>query len=146
MPRRVFTDAKALLNDLLDRHEAGTAAPVADPDYFAFSDVSEIDRFVSEVSGAEAAAAVRLAKGRGRHGDQIAHVRLEDAASLHDMLGRRPVGDQAAEACARLLDGLDMPTAFDAPIAALSPPSPEYRIARRSLSSGRPRAGPGGGR
>jgi hypothetical protein len=36
MPRR-FTDAKALLGHLLDRYEAGTASPVAYPDYRAFA-------------------------------------------------------------------------------------------------------------
>jgi hypothetical protein len=38
MPRR-FTDAKALLGHLLDRYEAGTASPVAYPDYRAFASV-----------------------------------------------------------------------------------------------------------
>ena len=56
MPRN-FTDAKELLGDLLDRYEGGTASPIGYPDYSAFADVSEIDRFVKKLQEAEAAAA-----------------------------------------------------------------------------------------
>jgi Uncharacterized protein conserved in bacteria C-term(DUF2220) len=118
MPRS-FTDAKELLGDLLDRYEGGTVSPIGYPDYSAFADVSEIDRFVRKLEEVEAAGAIRIAKGRGRNGDQIAHVRLEAVSRLYDLLGRRPVGEHAAEASGRLLDGLDLPNEFDAPIAAI---------------------------
>jgi Uncharacterized protein conserved in bacteria C-term(DUF2220) len=118
MPRN-FTDAKELLGDLLDRYEGGTASPIGYPDYSAFADVSEIDRFVKKLQEAEAAGAIRIAKGRGRNGDQIAHVRLEAVSRLYDLLGRRPVGELAAEARSRLLDGLDLRNEFEAPIAAI---------------------------
>ena len=51
MPRN-FTDAKELLGDLLDRYEGGTASPIGYPDYSAFADVSEIDRFVKKLQEA----------------------------------------------------------------------------------------------
>src|SRR5216683_437518 len=118
MPRR-FTDASELLGDLLDRYEDGSPRPIAHPHYENFADVSELDRFVKLLVEAEAAGAVRIAKGRGRNSDQIAHVRLEAAARLYELLGRRPVGDLAAEAISRLLDGLDLPNEFESPVAAI---------------------------
>jgi hypothetical protein len=118
MARR-FADARKLLGDLLDRHEAGAASPIGYPDYSEFADVSEIDRFVKELREAEAAGAIRIAKGRGRNGDQIAHVRLEAVARLYDLLNRRPVGELAAEAGIRLVDGLDLPLEFEAPLVAI---------------------------
>jgi hypothetical protein len=118
MPR-CFTDAKELLGDLLDRYEGGAASPIGYPDYSAFADVSEIDRFVRKLQEAEAAGAIRIAKGRGRNEDQIAHVRLEAVPRLYDLLGRRPVGELVAEARSRLLDGLDLPNEFEAPVAAI---------------------------
>src|SRR5947207_7446746 len=118
MPRR-FTDASELLGDLLDRYEDGSSRPIAHPHYEDFADVSELDRFVKALEEAEAAGAVRIAKGRGRNADQIAHVRLEDASCLYGMLGRRPVGERAAEAHSGLLHGLELPSEFDTNIAEI---------------------------
>src|SRR5215471_13071547 len=117
MPRR-FTDARALLHDLLDRYEAGTPTPRAHLDDEAFADVSELDRFVKQLVVAEEAGAIRIARGRGRDSDHIQYVKLEAAVRLYELLGRRPVGELAAEASRRLLEELDLPAAFDAPIAA----------------------------
>jgi hypothetical protein len=49
------------MDDLLDRHEGGTASPIGYPDYSGFADVSEIDRFVKELQDAEPAGAIRIA-------------------------------------------------------------------------------------
>jgi hypothetical protein len=105
--------------DLLDRHEAGTVSPIGYPDYASFSDVGETDRFAQELGGAELSRAVKIAKGRGRNSDQIAHVRLEDASRLYVLLGRRPARELADEATSRLMDGLDLPAEFEAAAASL---------------------------
>jgi Wadjet protein JetD, C-terminal len=118
MARR-FADARKLLGDLLDRHEAGAASPIGYPAYSEFADVSAIDRFVRELEEAEAAGAIRLAKGRGRNGDQIAHVKLDVAARLYELLGRRPPGELAAEAGLRLVAGFDLPQELEAPCVAI---------------------------
>ena len=119
MPPRRYTDARELLGDLLDRHEKGTASPIVHPDDADFADVSELDRFVNELSEAEAAGAIRIRRGKGRNSDQIRYVRLEVAARLYELLGRQPVGVLAAEAGSRLVDGLDLPSEFEAPIAEI---------------------------
>ena len=119
MPPRRYTDARELLGDLLDRHEKGTASPIVHPDDADFADVSALDRFVNELSEAEAAGAIRIGRGKGRNSDQIRYVRLEVAARLYELLGRQPVGVLAAEAGSRLVDGLDLPSEFEAPIAEI---------------------------
>ena len=118
MARR-FADARKLMGDLLDRHEAGAASPIGYPAYLEFADVSAIDRFVRQLEEAEAAGAIRLVKGRGRNGDQIAHVKLGVAARLYELLGRRPPGELAAEAGLRLVAGFDLPRELEAPCVAI---------------------------
>jgi len=118
MARR-FADARKLLGDLLDRHEAGAASPIGYLDDSKFADVSAIDRFVRQLEEAEAAGAIRLVKGRGRNGDQIAHVKLGVAARLYELLGRRPPGELAAEAGLRLVAGFDLPQELEAPCVAI---------------------------
>jgi hypothetical protein len=116
---RRFSDAMALMSDLLDRHEDGTADPIAYPDYPAFADVSAIDSFVRVLEAAEAEGIIRTAKGKGRNSDQIAHVRLLDPTRLYVLLGRRPVGELAARAIERLVDGIALPDALAPSIAAI---------------------------
>jgi Uncharacterized protein conserved in bacteria C-term(DUF2220) len=110
--RRRFTDAKALLGDLLDRHEAGTASPVAYPDYPAFASVVATDAFLKELRQAEATGAVSLACGRGNGRDQVAqavaHVRLVAPQVLYAHLRRTPMTRIAAEAHARSIAGLSL--------------------------------------
>jgi hypothetical protein len=118
MARR-FTDARALLGDLLDRHESGVASPIGYPDYSGFADVIAIDRFNRELREAERHGAVRLAMGRGRNSEEIAHVRLESSARLYALLGRRPIGERASEASSRLLDGLELSREFEPALEAL---------------------------
>jgi Uncharacterized protein conserved in bacteria C-term(DUF2220) len=107
MPR-LFTEAKALLGDLLDRHEAGTASPVAYPDYRAFASVVATDAFLRELRQAEATGAVSLACGKGNRRDQVAHVRLVAPEVLYAHLARTPIKRIAAEAHARLIAGLSL--------------------------------------
>jgi Uncharacterized protein conserved in bacteria C-term(DUF2220) len=114
-----FTDARALLGSLLDRHEAGTVSPIGYPDYSGFSDVVAIDTFAKELGEAAAVGAVRIAKGKGRNRDQITHIRLEAAARLYAFLERRPIAELADESCHRLLDGFDLPAEFESPVASL---------------------------
>jgi hypothetical protein len=109
MPRR-FTDAKALLNDLLDRFEAGAASPIGYPGYAEFADIVAQDGFISQIRGAERTGAVRIAFGRGSNSEQIAHVRLESSSALYALLGRQPIGQRVSEASERLLDGLNLPS------------------------------------
>jgi hypothetical protein len=118
MPGR-FTDARELMGDLLDRYEAGTASPIGYPDYSGFPDVVAIDSFAKQLGEAEAAGAVRIAKGRGRNGDQIAYVRLEAAARMYAFLGRRPIAERVDEAASRLLSGFDLPAEFESSVASL---------------------------
>ena len=105
MPRR-FTDAQTLLADLLDRHEAGTASPIAYPDYAAFVSVVATDLFIKELQQAEQAGAVSIACGKGTRGDQIVHVRLGAADALYQHLGRSPIAEVAVDAHSRLVKGL----------------------------------------
>ena len=118
MSRR-FTDARALLGDLLDRHESGVASPIGYPDYSGFSDVVAMDRFNRELRDAERHGVVRLAMGRGRNSEDIAHVRLEAPGGLYALLERRPVGERADEASGRLLDGLALSAEFEPALESL---------------------------
>ena len=118
MSRR-FTEARALLGDLLDRHENGAASPIGYPDYAGFADVVAMDRFIRDLRDAERHGAVRLAMGQGRTGGEIAHVRLELSARLYTLLARRPVGELADQASGRLLDGLDLSDAFEPALVSL---------------------------
>jgi hypothetical protein len=118
MARR-FSDARALLSDLLDRYEEGKANPIAYPDFSALADVSEIDRFVRALEAAETEGAIRIAKGKGRNSDQITHVRSHDPARLYELLGRRPVSELAGEALRRLLDGTELPNSLAPSVVAI---------------------------
>ena len=118
MSRR-FTDARALFGYLLDSHENGAASPFGYPDYSGCADVVAIDRFNGELRDAEHDGAVRLAMGRGRNSEEIAHVRLESSARLYALLGRRPIGELANEASSRLLDGLELSRQFEPTLESL---------------------------
>jgi hypothetical protein len=118
MPRR-FTDARELMADLLDRHEAGSDRPIGYPNYGGFVDVVQMDKFTRELREAEEQGAIRIARDRGLKSDQIKHVRLETPASLYQVLGRRPAGELTHEATERLLQGLELPVQFEASLATL---------------------------
>ncbi|WP_407154018.1 Wadjet anti-phage system protein JetD domain-containing protein [Bradyrhizobium sp. STM 3557] len=117
---RRFSDARALMSYLLDRREDGVADPIARPDFSSLGDISEIDRFVSQLEEAASAGAIRITKGKGRDSEQIKHVRLQDPTRLYDLLGRRPVAELAATTVERLLSVLEVPDALAPSIAAIS--------------------------
>ncbi|WP_050399947.1 Wadjet anti-phage system protein JetD domain-containing protein [Bradyrhizobium embrapense] len=104
MARR-FTDANGLLNDLLDRFEAGAASPIAHPYYAAFASVVAADAFLKQIREAEATGAVSVGWGRGVKRDQVAHVRLASAEILYRYLDRTPASRIAQDAAARLAAG-----------------------------------------
>ncbi|OAF08695.1 hypothetical protein AYJ54_13655 [Bradyrhizobium centrolobii] len=118
MSRR-FTDARALMADLLDRHEAGAERPIGYPDYGRFVDVVQMDKFTKELCEAEEQRAIKITRERGLKSDQIKHVRLEEPALLYAMLKRRPVGELTDEATGRLLQGLELPVQFEGSLATL---------------------------
>jgi hypothetical protein len=118
MSRR-FTDARALFGYLLDSHENGAANPFGYPDYSGCADVVAIDRFNRDLRDAERHGAVRLAMGRGRNSEDIAHVRLEAPDRLYALLERRPIGERADAARCRLLDGLALSPEFEPALESL---------------------------
>jgi hypothetical protein len=105
MARR-FTDAKALLGDLLDRYETGTARPVAYPDYGTFASVVAADAFLKELRVAEAAGAVRITCGKGNKHEEVVHVRLVAADLLYKHLRRAPIVGIASQAHSQIVQGL----------------------------------------
>jgi len=105
MTRR-FADARELLDDLLDRHEAGAERPLARPDHTAFPSVVAADAFARDLAQAEQSGAIRIARGHGARREEISHVRLEAPHALYDHLGRTPVSRLAEEAHAKLVEGL----------------------------------------
>lgn len=105
MPRR-FTEAKEMLSDLLDRFEAGTASPIAYPDYEAFASVVAADAFLKEIARAEQVGAVNVGRGRGAKRDEIVHVRLAAPEILYRHLDRTPASQIAEGAGARLVADL----------------------------------------
>jgi hypothetical protein len=105
---RKFTDAKLLLEDLLDRHEAGAASPIAYPDYSGFASVTDMDAFIRQLRFAEDNGAVRFAMGRGNRREQVAYVRLESADALYRHLERTPIMGIARDAYSRIVEGLHL--------------------------------------
>ena len=109
MARR-FTDARELLRDLLNRHEAGTTKPIAHPDYAAFPSVVKADAFAKELALAEESGAVAIARGRGAREGEILHVRLKAPHVLYELLQRTPITRIADDASSRLIEGLSLHT------------------------------------
>lgn len=105
MPR-LFTDAKDLLGDLLDRFETGTASPIGYPDYDAFASVVAADAFLKEIARAEEIGAISVGRGRGAKRDQIVHVRMAAPEVLYRYLDRTPASQIAEGAGARLVADL----------------------------------------
>ncbi len=101
---RKFTDADALLHDLLDRHERGVEAPVAYPDHDAFSTVIAADAFAKAISTAGSANCVTLVYGTGARRGELKLIRLADANALYEYLRREPSRCIAENARTMLLE------------------------------------------
>ncbi len=103
MTRRAFADAGALLNHLLDRHEAsaGGTRPTAAIDEDGFGSVAERDAFDADLARLEQAGAVQLIRKGPRSDLRTTGVRLTTPALAYAHLGRAPSGDQVD---ARLAD------------------------------------------
>lgn len=117
---RSFTSARALLDDLLDRHERGVAAPMGAPDYGRFPTIEHQDRFFAEIDAAVRDGAVRLGRGSGRRRGEVTFLRLADPAALYAHLGREPASDATSRARAEITRGLSMPPAFAAALDELA--------------------------
>lgn len=111
---RTFTNARGLLEHLLDRHEDGVAAPMAAPDYEGFASILDQDRFIAQIEPAVNAGAVRLGYGTGRDRVKVKFVRLCDAGALYAHLGREPARSHAERAHEEIVSGLNYPVAFSA--------------------------------
>ncbi|WP_244619232.1 Wadjet anti-phage system protein JetD domain-containing protein [Rhizobium sp. 18055] len=117
---RKFETAAGLLNDLLDRFEAGTAQPVGYPDHDAFLSVTASDTFARATAEAERAGCVERVWGVGRRRAELKFVRLADAPSLYRFLDRIPAREAAAGVGEAMLDGLDLhPKLREAVLAAI---------------------------
>ena len=95
---RKFAGADALLHDLLDRHEEGTAQPVAYPDHDAFTSVTAMDSFTRTIAEAERAGLV----SRIVPADKLLDEALSAAEKIASM--SRPAAAMAKEAINRAFE------------------------------------------
>jgi len=89
---RRFTDAKALLHDLLDRHEARPAVKrlSARVDDAGFASVREEDACMARLEAAERAGGIFIVRRRVDGVDRVQRVTLANAEALYDHLQRVP--------------------------------------------------------
>lgn len=100
-PRR-FADAKALLHDLLDRHEArpGRERILAYLDEDGFSSVRKLTACMSLLDAAERAGGVIVARRHADGVNRVLHIRLAEVNALYGYLGRAPSSHRAELALA----------------------------------------------
>ncbi|WP_370879903.1 Wadjet anti-phage system protein JetD domain-containing protein [Labrys monachus] len=107
---RRFTDASALVADLLDRHEArGGVRLLAHVDYHGFRSIADQDDCLAQLQALERAGGVVLKSERSDGAERILHVRLADADVLYRHLGRSPAARAAAASLAGLRGRADLP-------------------------------------
>lgn len=117
---RKFDSADGLLHDLLDRFEAGATQPVGYPDYAAFPSVTAGDAFARSIAAAENAGGIHCVYGSGRRHAELKFVRLVDARSLYQHLGRTPALETATGAGEAMLQGLHLhPKLHEAALSAI---------------------------
>lgn len=104
MSRRRFGQARALLDDLLDRYEAnpGAARLFAYLDLGGFESISDYDACLAELGMVERAGGIVVRRRHAAGADQIESVRLADAAAVYRHMTRTPSGDRADRALAHL--------------------------------------------
>lgn len=102
MSQRRFTDAAALLNDLLTRHETRPSAERlrARLDEAAFASVQDEADCLARLEAAERAGGVRIVRRQIDGVTRVQYVALADAAALYAHLGRAPSRDDVDTALA----------------------------------------------
>jgi len=100
--RRRFHSARALLSDLLDRHETRPAAVrlFCYPNVEGFASVVDQDDFGAELAVVERAGGIEVRRRRSGGVDQIESVRLLDPRAVYQHLGRTPAPETASRAIA----------------------------------------------
>jgi hypothetical protein len=115
-----FRDAQKLLHHLIDRHESGTAQPLAYPDNDGFSSITEHDLLLRELAAAEVAGAIELQRGKGRRSGELRFVRLAKAEVLYLHLGRTPAAALSEGSLSAALDGMSLPPLLLSEVARVS--------------------------
>lgn len=105
---RRFRSVVELLNDLLDRHEAGIANVRAYADHEGFRDIPEADRFERDARRAASTGAVRVFGGSGRFKNRVERVDLVEADVLYRHLDRTPARVKAAGDADVVFSGLKL--------------------------------------
>lgn len=102
MSQRRFTDAAALLNDLLTRHETrpGAERLRARLDEAAFASVQDEADCLARLEAAERAGGVRIVHRQIDGVTRVQYVALADAAALYAYMGRAPSRDDVDTALA----------------------------------------------
>ncbi len=92
MSGRRFTDAAALLHDLLNRHEArpGAQRVLARIDDVGFGSVREETACMARLEAAERAGGVRIVRRRVDGVERVQHIALARAEALYEHLQRAP--------------------------------------------------------
>lgn len=104
MTRRRFADARALLGDLLDRHEANPQAGhlLASLDIDGFASVVDLDACLAELAVVERAGGVIIRRRRTGGADHVENIRLAAPGAVYRHLGRMPATKKADQALAQL--------------------------------------------
>src|SRR5689334_4516462 len=114
MKGRRFSQARALLSDLLDRYEARPDATrrLAYLDHHGFQSISDYDACLAELAMVERAGGIVMRRRHAGGAEQIESVRLADVAAVYRHLVRAPSAEKARSAVAAL-----EPSVTDGPLS-----------------------------